>query len=59
LQAIMPTVKDGGLLVLGRCDDADNHIQATVFAKESGGFSILSQVGEGYPLVNAVVPAAA
>lgn len=57
LRAIMPTVKPDGLLVLGRCDDADNHIQAAIFAKTEGRFSMLRQIGTGYPLADVVTVA--
>lgn len=57
LRAIMPTVNDGGLLVLGRCDDNDNHIQATIFAKGGGKFSVLRHLASGYALASSVVGA--
>jgi hypothetical protein len=54
VRAIVPTVRDKGLLVLGQCDEADEQIDATIFVKEGARFSIARQIGAGchHALVN-------
>ena len=56
LIAIAPTVADGGLLVLGRnADEEDGRVQATIFAKDQGAFSVVSELSDGYSMKDIVL----
>jgi hypothetical protein len=51
LRAIIPTVAERGLLVLGRNADEENgRIQATIFARGQDGFSVLRDMSDGYSM---------
>lgn len=46
IRAIIPTVVDGGLLVIGR--NADNRLHATIFQRTDDSFIIRQEFGEGF-----------
>jgi len=51
LRAIIPTVAERGLLVLGRnADEEDGRIQATIFARGRDAFFALHDMSEGYSM---------
>lgn len=47
MRAIAQTVCEGGLLILGQCDETDEHIDATIFVKNRGTLTIARQIGAG------------
>ena len=52
----LPNIADGGLLVLGRnADEEDGRVQATIFAKDQGAFSVVSELSDGYSMKDIVL----